>query len=227
MTCTQVNEPAEPASHTWDDNFLCVPPGSPTKLGWTWEAAAGSSGSYVTNAEQQTGLPDCINLDPPNLGADAWAWTDNFLCSNTPGLSFNYNGVPPGAVADSTRVGGGSNPGVTGTTFVNTYTDTASNQFCTQIYEDSDPDGGNIWDQTYLCEPLASAGSAASNATAATGTNCSNSTGAYQNLSLSPLTCAAEVFDFSPELYLSAPAVKQNNTGGPQPTAITSLPPVL
>jgi hypothetical protein len=40
-------------------------------------------------------------------------------------------------------------------------------------------------------------------------------------------TCAAEVFDFSPELYLSNPAIAPTNNGGVQPTAITSLPPVL
>jgi hypothetical protein len=65
------------------------------------------------------------------------------------------------------------------------------------------------------------------NATPATGTNCSNSIGAYQNHSLLPTTCAAEVFDFSPELYLSTPAVKPTNGGSFQPTAISSLPPVL
>lgn len=222
MKCTQVNEPAEPPSHTWNDNFLCVPAGSPVQLGWTWQAASGPTGNYVTNAQDQTGLPDCINLDPPGLGVDASAWTDNYLCSNTPGLSFNYSGVPSGATPISTRIG---NPG--GTTYVSAYKDTSTNQYCTQIYEDSDPDNNYIWEQTYLCEPLAASATPSSPATPATGTNCSNSAGAYQNLSLDPLTCAAEVFDFSPELYLSSPAVAQPNGGGPQPTAITSLPPVL
>lgn len=57
--------------------------------------------------------------------------------------------------------------------------------------------------------------------------SCSSSAGALRNMSLSPLTCAAEVFDFSPELYLSSPAIAPTNNGGVQPTAITSLPPVL
>lgn len=51
---------------------------------------------------------------------------------------------------------------------------------------------------------------------------CSN-----QGLVSSPFTCAAEVFNFSPELYLSTPAVKTPNNGGIHFDAITSLPPIL
>lgn len=40
-------------------------------------------------------------------------------------------------------------------------------------------------------------------------------------------SCAAEVFDFSPEMYLSNPAIQQRGNGVPQYDAITSLPPVL
>jgi hypothetical protein len=72
--------------------------------------------------------------------------------------------------------------------------------------------------------PAASAGNPAKPANE---TSCSNGIGALRNLSLVPITCAAEVFDFSPELYLSSPAVAPTNNGGVQPTAITSLPPVL
>ena len=41
------------------------------------------------------------------------------------------------------------------------------------------------------------------------------------------VTCAAEVFDFSPEMYLSKPAVKPPSNGANQYDSITSLPPVL
>ena len=40
-------------------------------------------------------------------------------------------------------------------------------------------------------------------------------------------SCAAEVFDFGPELYLSNPAVQLPNGGSTTYDAITSLPPVL
>lgn len=40
-------------------------------------------------------------------------------------------------------------------------------------------------------------------------------------------TCAAEVFEFSPELFLSKPAIQPPNDGAPQWDAVTSLPPVL
>lgn len=40
-------------------------------------------------------------------------------------------------------------------------------------------------------------------------------------------TCAAEVFEFSPEFYLSAPNIQQTSNGATQYDAITSLPPIL
>lgn len=40
-------------------------------------------------------------------------------------------------------------------------------------------------------------------------------------------TCAAEIFQFSPELYLSAPDIQPPSNGATQYDAITSLPPVL
>jgi hypothetical protein len=40
-------------------------------------------------------------------------------------------------------------------------------------------------------------------------------------------TCAAEVFELSPELYLSTPAIQRPNGGAPQWDSVTSLPPVL
>lgn len=53
-----------------------------------------------------------------------------------------------------------------------------------------------------------------------TGVVCTNGAGATND-------CASEEFDFSPEIYLSNPAVAPPNNGAPQYDAITSLPPVL
>lgn len=54
--------------------------------------------------------------------------------------------------------------------------------------------------------------------------SCSNQRG--QVLS-SPFTCAAEVFNFSPELFLSKPSVDLPNHGALQYQSFTGLPPVL
>jgi len=58
-----------------------------------------------------------------------------------------------------------------------------------------------------------------------TGTNCDNK---GVTSSTRP-TCAAEVFDFSPEVYLSNPAIESQggNGGATQYDSIESLPPVL
>jgi hypothetical protein len=39
--------------------------------------------------------------------------------------------------------------------------------------------------------------------------------------------CASEIFDFSPELYLSNPQIQLTNNGDPSYDSVTSLPPVL
>jgi hypothetical protein len=53
--------------------------------------------------------------------------------------------------------------------------------------------------------------------------DCSNSNG----ITPTHNTCAAEVFEFSPELYLSQPAIQAQNLGAGSWNAVTSLPPVL
>jgi hypothetical protein len=57
--------------------------------------------------------------------------------------------------------------------------------------------------------------------------NCSNSNNGANRSFTRVNTCAAEVFDFSPELYLGKPAVKLQNNGSYIWQAITSLPPIL
>jgi len=232
MTCTQVNEPGEPVAHTWSDNFLCVPSSSSVKLGWTW-----ADGGGAPEAAIQTGQPNCINLDPPNLGSDAWAWTDNYLCSNTTGLSFSYSGVPGGSVvtdgvshaADVTIVSTRVDP-ITNITYATAYSDSSTNQYCTQLYEDSDPDGSTsspAWQNTYLCEPLAAAATLPGPPTPHVANPCSNAPAGFTPGS--PQTCAAEVFYADPSRYLNNPGSGSGSTGGGenQAQSITSLPPVL
>jgi Repeat of unknown function (DUF5648) len=54
---------------------------------------------------------------------------------------------------------------------------------------------------------------------------CSNNGGGV--LAIISRTCAAEVFNFSPELYLSNPAIEPPSHGALRYDAVTSLPPVL
>lgn len=71
------------------------------------------------------------------------------------------------------------------------------------------------------------------------GLSCSNNGGATFNRVVSgsavasgptpaaPYTCASEVFDFSPEQYMTNPAITKKNKGAPTWDSITSLPPIL
>lgn len=73
----------------------------------------------------------------------------------------------------------------------------------------------------WFCENLATP-SVTPKVVAAAG-DCSNSNG----ITPTHNTCAAEVFEFSPELYLSQPAIQTQNLGAGSWNAVTSLPPVL
>ena len=61
MVCVNWNEPTEPASNTWADNYLCSP--EDHHLSWS------SAGPL---AEQS-----CLRIDPGN---DSNTWYDNYLC---------------------------------------------------------------------------------------------------------------------------------------------------
>ena len=64
MKCTQITESQQPPSHTWDDNFLCVPRNSPFNFEWSEKGPIRGK--------------RCIEwreaADPD--------WRDNFLCRN-------------------------------------------------------------------------------------------------------------------------------------------------
>ena len=63
MRCTRIHEDAEPASTTWSDNHLCVPPAADVQLSW-------SQGGPLP------GLT-CVLVDEPE---DPQPWEDNYLC---------------------------------------------------------------------------------------------------------------------------------------------------
>lgn len=68
MRCTQIIEPAEPASTTWTDNWLCVPPASGYQFTWSYAGIP---------AAPAGGWRGCVNWNEPN---DPHTWGDNWLC---------------------------------------------------------------------------------------------------------------------------------------------------
>ena len=204
MNCTQINEPWDSTpftANTWDDNYLCVPSSSSTKLNWSFSGLA---------AAQHAQTPDCTAswgsvVDPygvPSGGllggllgpTNNRGWVDNYLCSNYP-ISFQVGNPDP----------------------------TGINQYCTLVNEPADSEGGNVWQNTYVCIAKPTSGTPPGPAAAHAATPCSNA----GTQSSSRPTCAAEVFDFSPEFYLSNPNIGQPSGGATQFKARTALPPVL
>jgi hypothetical protein len=213
LPCTQINENSEPLTY-WQDNYLCLPSvdqgTNGVKLTWI-------SAGQVNNtawAESTSGMPYCTSDWGDTIDASPWNypgqtvpnqyyWQDNYLCSNYP-VSFliNTSGNP-----------------------------TNANQWCTNVNEPSDTDGHNVWNSgTYVCiasnTQVTTTTSGSTTTTAATPPSippCSN-----QGVTADPSTCAAEIFNFSPELYISStPAVTPPNNGTWQYDSLTSLPPVL
>merc|ERR1712176_952659 len=65
-----ISEPAEPASQTWGDNYLCVPPTSPYQFTWTYSDAAKATAERAGNT--------CIQWIEI---VDPHTWKDNYLCN--------------------------------------------------------------------------------------------------------------------------------------------------
>lgn len=81
MDCTPITEGSEPASHTWTDNFLCLPRGSAYSLRW-------SSAGPIAGMS-------CVQWYEPG---DPHTWEDNFLCWRyTPPAPLDA-GAPPADV---------------------------------------------------------------------------------------------------------------------------------
>ena len=63
MRCTQITEPREPAAHSWDDNYLCVPDSSPLELQW-------STAGRIAKRR-------CVPVTEP---LDRDGWKNDYLC---------------------------------------------------------------------------------------------------------------------------------------------------
>ena len=100
-----------------------------------------------------------------------------------------------------------------------------ANQDCTLITQ---PKKEANWKSMYVCIGTFKSGTPGTPATPATPysapnlTSCSN-----QGIWTDQATCAAEVFQFSPEMYLSTPSIAPPSGGATQYDAITGLPPIL
>jgi hypothetical protein len=67
MRCTQVQEPAEPLIHGWDNNYLCVPDSSRLELAWSAEG----------RIEEKRCLPVG---EPGDSHAGSQGWRNTYLC---------------------------------------------------------------------------------------------------------------------------------------------------
>jgi len=225
-TCTRIIEPSEPnlwnytgpphSNNGWIDNYLCVPPGDtgpsgPVQLSWTCDNFAVGSTNNCDTGSNSAPTSDCtgsigniINNPPWNYPA-GYTWTDNEVCSNYPIVFVADHSGPK----DSDFPSGQH----------------ASDYYCTVMNEPWDTDGnaGGIWQgNAYICIQKGTLGTTTP-PTANVVIPCSNS-----GLRSSPrTTCAAEVFDFDPQLYLASPNVGQPSGGATQYKAETGLPPVL
>jgi hypothetical protein len=88
MTCTQINEPADP--DTWNDNYLC----SDQDLGLRWSYAGPISGMVCTHIHE---------------GSDPHGWNDNYLCAPRD-LGLRYSSAGPIAGMTCTQLSEGSDP---------------------------------------------------------------------------------------------------------------------
>jgi hypothetical protein len=67
MRCTQIQEPAEPPIHGWEDNYLCVPASSPLELAWS--------------AEGRIEKKRCLPVgEPGDLHTSGQGWRNTYLC---------------------------------------------------------------------------------------------------------------------------------------------------
>lgn len=198
LRCTLVNEPSDP--NGWNDNKICVPSSSTIHLYWT-------------HCDTYAGC----GQDPASIGSDPGLLHLGSVKSGkgTPsGIKYPYCvqwNVPkdPDTWTDNWLC---SDQDI-GMTF-----GSAGGPGCTKISEVSDSDA-NWSSGYYLCVTNNPPKPASSKAPF---TDCSNA-GAQVTTS----TCAAEVFRFTPELYLTDPDTELPSRGATQYDSYTSLPPVL
>lgn len=204
--CTKIWESADPNWNN-DRHYLCVDPTKTNVLAPDYSIAWWRSSDYPNWVADHTApaAKHYCTIWSSNEPGDPYAWGDNQMCSNIdlqfkrfPMVSGSWNNLPAGWQHD-----GG-----------NAY---SNSQYCTRVFENNTA-VLDVWQGTYICEPRSTVASPP----AGLGNSCSNM--GVRSFTRIP-TCAAEVFDFSPEVYL-----KNQEIGQPQPQTYdiaTGLPPVL
>ncbi len=150
------------------------------------------------------GLPKCANW-APNGQDNAHVWPDNKLCiSGSKNISFQSNNQTsvPNSFGEYQR-------------------------YCIHLFDASDPNTNGVGGGAWLCEDqIVTDGGDDGDPHANVDDPCSNGIdiGAIR---VDTRTCAAEVFDFSPELYLSNPSLELPGRSKLRFDSITSLPPIL
>lgn len=77
-TCVSMNDPSQPPSHSWADNYVC----HPHDIGLQWSTSGPISGKF------------CWALSEPS---EAASWNDNYLCAaQNLRLEWSYAGAQPG-----------------------------------------------------------------------------------------------------------------------------------
>ncbi|HVX56646.1 MAG TPA: hypothetical protein VHA37_02845 [Candidatus Saccharimonadales bacterium] len=197
--CVHIDEPSDP--HTWDDNYLCEDPHYSVALAWTHDAG-NPSPSYNPYDGWDT-QADIQAKGYPYCTAwnvpDPDTWYDNVLCAN-------------------------QNIGLT----FSTTNLTSATENCTNISESADPDANWSHGGYWLCAQY-SAGTPGTSGSPPTPKGPPYNTCSNQGAEIDNKSCAGEIFEFSPELYLSNPAIPPpGGSGGPlQFQSLNSLPPVL
>jgi hypothetical protein len=216
MQCNHFSEGGAPGSSTWEDNYLCVPASSPETVCYEEGTPYGCTGC---NFQQ---------IDPsssPYYSAMPGYWQDNAICPNNYSIGFSWGSPPLGWSFPPNLPNDWHIDPANGEKYAAVYE--TSTRYCTLLYEDADPttasNGDLVWEHTYICESLAPTIPQPSHFEAPSPLSCTNNGGGW----ISTQTCAAEVFNFSPELYLSSPNVAPPSNGAPEWDAVTGLPPVL
>lgn len=207
-TCIHTNEPKDPDSYTWADNQLCLPSSSTVKMAWTYDAGNSESDKkQQKNLDEQNGR---VSLDFIKAHGYPYCtqWTPKASDGTTDDDKWNDNYL---CLSQDIGLTFGTNPNPPG-------------QVCLRVYEPADP--LDNWPAGYyLCAPI-SGGTPPTPPTAKGPpfTSCSNKGTEPDNIS-----CAGEVFEYSPALYLSNGGGTTQPPGGGslQLQSITSLPPVL
>lgn len=203
LRCIHTNEPADP--HTWDDNQLCVPSAAPIHLAWT----------HWPNSKYTDPNKDPAKNDPGDLSLDYLKTHGYPNCTlfDLPGVAGWDDPNPNYLCMDLTR--GDGSP------WFQFSKPNDPSQTCTRMYEPADTDASGWPAGYYLCQPTP----AAAGAPTPKGppfTSCSN-----KGTEIDTKSCAGEVFEFSPQLYLANPSDNPPSNGALQFQSITSLPPVL